>query len=106
MNFGAFFSLYTKRKLFNAKRFPLWKKEDIETQSTINKMFEKASVLLFDSPSVSLEEFVVEDDDNVETAVIWSLFKAEKHHNSCSHIIQNEEHHEKYAQLFRCTFQW
>uniref|UniRef100_A0A8C4SEN5 HTH CENPB-type domain-containing protein n=1 Tax=Erpetoichthys calabaricus TaxID=27687 RepID=A0A8C4SEN5_ERPCA len=46
-------------------------KEDIETEPTLNEMFEKVSVLL-DCPTVSSEEFVAVDDDNVCTAPIMT----------------------------------
>uniref|UniRef100_A0A8C4RRF5 Tigger transposable element-derived protein 4 n=1 Tax=Erpetoichthys calabaricus TaxID=27687 RepID=A0A8C4RRF5_ERPCA len=46
-------------------------KEDIETEPTLNEMFEKVSVLL-DCPTVSSEEFVAVDDDNVCTAPIMA----------------------------------
>ncbi|GFS98584.1 SCAN domain-containing protein 3 [Trichonephila clavipes] len=41
-------------------------KEAIETDSTLNEMFEKVSILL-DCFTISLEDFVVVDDDIVYT---------------------------------------
>ncbi|GFT33781.1 transposable element Tcb1 transposase [Trichonephila clavipes] len=87
-------------------------------------MFEKASVLS-DCLTVSSEESVTADDDNVCTAPIMAdkdileFVKSSKNiidadsddENEmnmqllCSRIIRNEQHHEKYAQLFRCTVQ-
>ncbi|GFW92942.1 SCAN domain-containing protein 3 [Trichonephila clavipes] len=57
-----------KRKSLITKRFSLL---DIETEPTLHEMFEKVSVL-FDYTTVSPEEFVAVDDDNVCTAPIMA----------------------------------
>ncbi|GFX00763.1 hypothetical protein TNCV_4577301 [Trichonephila clavipes] len=70
----------------------------------------------------SSEEFVAVDDDNVCTAPIMEdkdilefvqsskniidADSGDKNKMNNVLIIQNGEHHEKYAQLFRHTFQW
>ncbi|GFX93692.1 SCAN domain-containing protein 3 [Trichonephila clavipes] len=46
-------------------------KEDTETKTTLKEIFEKVSVVLY-SPTISSEEFVAVDDDNVRTAPIMA----------------------------------
>ncbi|GFY16528.1 hypothetical protein TNCV_735571 [Trichonephila clavipes] len=45
-------------------------KEDIETEPTLNEMFQKVSVLL-DCPTVSSEEFIAVDDDMCIQPQLW-----------------------------------
>ncbi|GFY15445.1 hypothetical protein TNCV_1572561 [Trichonephila clavipes] len=73
-----------------------------------------------DCPIVLSKEFIAVGDDNVCTARIRAdkeilvfvrssknIIDADSDEcSSCSHVIQNEEHFEKHAQLFRRTFQW
>ncbi|GFW81226.1 SCAN domain-containing protein 3 [Trichonephila clavipes] len=45
--------------------------KDIETEPTLNEIFEEVSVLL-DSPTVASEEFLPVDDDNLRTTPIMA----------------------------------
>ncbi|GFY35204.1 SCAN domain-containing protein 3 [Trichonephila clavipes] len=68
--FSCIFVLLTRNEnRLNKKRFPFWVKEDIETKTTLNEIFEKISVLL-DCPTVTSKKFVAVDDDNLHTALI------------------------------------
>ncbi|GFS52405.1 hypothetical protein TNCV_4851041 [Trichonephila clavipes] len=60
-----------QRKSLNSKRFPFRKRSNYGKHRTFNEMFDEVSVLLY-FPTVSSEEFVAVDDDNVRTDPIMA----------------------------------
>ncbi|GFX94297.1 hypothetical protein TNCV_4293421 [Trichonephila clavipes] len=83
-----------KRKSYHTKRFPFWETEDIEIEPTLNEMLEKISVLL-DCPTVSSEEFVAVDDDNLRVQPqLWQVYTSidsTPDVDSFSHLHPTEE---------------